>query len=167
MVVVGGFPKQPRRSCQAAHGRSVPAVPVESVKHTVNDGRENDTRDDKDDHACIQRVQASEDLPAWRYWRLNRSHAAQKHRGVEKRVKPVQALEVRVARHAEGQRTHEDTHGQTDVPRKSLHESFARKDAVVPAFGTWSGLTPTARQRPWCRRTTCVAFSSTAPSELS
>ncbi len=106
----------------APSARLARVVPMKSVKDAVDHRRENDTRDDEDDHAGVQRIEASEELPTRRYWRLDRPHATKEHRRVEKGVQPAEPFEIHVASHTYDQRAHEDQRRHPDVFREPLQE---------------------------------------------
>ena len=77
------------------------------MQHAVHDRREDQTSRDDEDEPRIQSVETREQLAGIGVRRVDGSHAACDHRGVQEGVAPREPLEVLVARHADRERDHD------------------------------------------------------------
>src|SRR5450631_3242986 len=75
-------------------------VQMEFVQKAMEDRRKRNSGDGDDCQSAIQCIQAGKELSARRLRLFYRTHAAQKHCGVEECVEPTQSLQFVVSHHS-------------------------------------------------------------------
>ena len=103
---------------------------VKRMHDAVHHRGKNDTRNRYDCEATIESIESLEELARSAAIVLERAHAAEKHRRVEKGVNPAQTFEYVKADHSEGER---DRHGQKtdrDARGQATNELGAAQDGL-------------------------------------
>ena len=78
---------------------------MKPVKNAVRNRSKNYTSHQNNRQTAVESIDACKELSSIGDRRINRSHAAQKHRCVEECVNPAQSLEGVVSEHADEQET--------------------------------------------------------------
>ena len=92
---------------------------------------EHDTHDTDEDEPAEERIEGGEEFHCRRLHAIDRSHAAQNHRRVEKRVEPGQFSDRGIAHRTDADGDDDDESRQRDVSGRSPQELPPREKRMV------------------------------------
>ena len=98
-------------------------LPMETVQDSVDDRREDDAHDNQEHQPGIKCVGPREELAGGSTRRVDRPHATQKHRGVQKGVHPGQLDQNVIPQHAQKERAGRDPGRQGRMAEHPREES--------------------------------------------
>jgi hypothetical protein len=107
---------------------------MEIVQKAMEDRRKRNSGDGDDCQSAIQCIQAGKELSARRLRLFYRTHAAQKHCGVQECVEPTQSLQFVVSHHSGQKRYRNEHRPQGDAAHQAPEESKTRKQRLRAIF---------------------------------
>jgi len=88
----------------------------------MNHGGEHHTGEDKKYDARKQGIQTGEPLSCCRVQRINRPHAPEEHRSVQKRIRPRQSFDEMVNRHSDRESTDAQRYNRSAMAQHSAND---------------------------------------------
>ena len=107
---------------------------VEAMQHAVKDRRQHEAGGDDDDETGQDRVGTGEDFSRLGLEFADRAHAGQDHRGIHIGIGDRHALEIRIARHADGEADEGQHRPQPDGDQHPACKFAARSDRMAAMF---------------------------------
>src|SRR2546430_6317999 len=107
---------------------------MQAVQNAVDYRGEQYSCDHQKDSARIERENPGEQLAAVGVQRIDRTHAAQQHGGIDERITPGEVLEMLVPPHATDQRYRDEYHRGRKMIRHPKRETPRRERSRVSIF---------------------------------
>jgi len=111
---------------------------MKPVKNAVRNRSKNYTSHQNNRQTAVESIDACKELSSIGDRRINRSHAAQKHRCVEECVNPAQSLEGVVSEHADEQGNGNNSNRNDTTVGQPHQELVRRNDTLSLVLKLWN-----------------------------